>query len=202
MRKRYGKIANFYSEKLATTENCMADTAGVYFSGIGFYDRIKNAIGEDIRERDEADYPFMLSTYKTVIHTQSRTIANPWLTQIEGTNGVLINDEDATSVGIKNGDAVKVTARGDLSVTGDAIITKGIMKGVVSISHNFGHTEYGAEDWTEESTTRKGIKSRKAGISANKIMRLDESLNDTVCLQDLIGGSSCFYDTFVKVEKA
>ncbi|MHA2054005.1 MAG: molybdopterin-dependent oxidoreductase, partial [Candidatus Hodarchaeales archaeon] len=62
MRKRYGKMVNFYIESLATEENCMASSAGVYFSGIGFYDRIKNAIGDDIRARDETEYPYMVST--------------------------------------------------------------------------------------------------------------------------------------------
>jgi anaerobic selenocysteine-containing dehydrogenase len=205
MRKRYGKMVNFYIERLATEENCMASSAGVYFSGIGFYDRIKNAVGDDIRTLDETEYPYMVSTYKTVLHTQSRTIANPWLTQLEGTNGVLINDEDAAALGIRNNEKIKVTSRNG-SVTGNAVVTKGIMKGVVSISHNFGHTDYGADDWEENddgsTTRRKGISKRNAGISANRIMRLDESLNDTVCLQDLIGGSACFYDTYVKIEKA
>lgn len=201
VRKKWGKQVYFYIEDLATSENCMAEDAGVYFSGLGFYDRIKNARGLDIRTTDlAADYDFQVITYKTVLHTQSRSIACDWLTELEGTNGILINEEDAADLGVISGDTIKLTSRnGELE--GAAVVTKGIMKKVVGVSHCFGHTEYGASDWKEDGITRSGITKRSAGISINPILRLDESLNDTVCLQDLIGGSASYYDTYVKVEK-
>ncbi len=209
---KWGKLINFYIEALATSTNPMT---GDNFEGLGFYDTIKRVDGEEIKGLDSTKYPFMLSTYKSVLHTQSRTVASEWIMQIEGENGVLINDIDAAELNIKDGDMLKITSNtteyfpDDAVLIGPAVVTKGIMKGVVSVSHSLGHFQYGSEGWEEAGKKIKGIKSRKGGSRINHILRLDDSQSmldadgkPTVSLQDLIGGSACYYDTYVKIEKA
>ncbi len=227
MRKKYNKLATFYNDTLATTPDVIKSSGSnvVYFSGVGIYERIKNAKGEEIREIDANDskgtgkkYPFQLITFKSVVHTQSRTIACPWLINVTNDDEmgkILINEEDAKELGIKTGDKVRIYSRSSEDPTvrqnygdvipeyleGEAVVTKGIMKGVIGVSHNFGHFQYGASDWEEDGKIIKGDKNLKKGIQSNFIMRLDESLNHTVCLQDLIGGSASFYDTYIRIEK-
>jgi hypothetical protein len=42
---------------------------------------------------------------------------------------------------------------------------------------------------------------RAVGIAANPLMQLDPFMGD-VCMQDKVGGSSSFYDSRIKIEKA
>ena len=53
---------------------------------------------------------------------------------------------------------------------------------------------------TVDGSTIKGDARRGKGIHANVAMRVDPVLKNTG-LQDLVGGSICFYDTKVKLIK-
>ncbi|WP_285718888.1 hypothetical protein, partial [Pelosinus sp. IPA-1] len=73
--------------------------------------------------------------------------------------------------------------------------------GVVGFSLGSGHFANGSKDVTIDGATIKGDSRRSKGIHANVTMRVDPILKNTG-LQDLVGGSICFYDTKVKLIRA
>lgn len=196
MGKKLGALCTVYSEKVATTKDSMT---GKNFDGLPLYEPVMNAKGQVVKDDD---YPFVVNTYKQAIHTQSRTIHNPWLTEILPENSIEMNDEDGAKLGLKNGDKVKVTGPSNKEgIIGQVLLRPGLRPGVVSASVGYGHWHYGAADTVIDGKTVPGDKRRGTGVNINYAMRLDDSIGN-VCLQDKIGGSCSFYDSRVKVEKA
>jgi anaerobic selenocysteine-containing dehydrogenase len=152
------------------------------------------------------DHPFKLITYKTVHHGQARTNVNPWLMLIIPENYVEISASDAAAMRVETGDRVKVTSASNKEgIVGKARVTQGLKPGVVAISHHYGHWESHArpieiEEIDGTTTIIEGDPSRGAGIQPTQIMRTDKQYPN-VSLQDPIGGSCSFYDTWVKVKK-
>jgi anaerobic selenocysteine-containing dehydrogenase len=186
---------NLYIEKLGSLKDSMT---GDYFPGVGKFVPIADAKGNSI---DDPGYPLHLITYKVAIHTMSRTIANPSLQQIWPENKVELYTKDAEALGIKDGDKVLVTSKtNDKGEVGTAKIREGIRPGVVAISHNYGHWQYGASSFDVDGEIVNGENRRSAGITANPIMRIDTSIGG-VSVGDKAGGSSSFFDTKVRVKK-
>jgi len=83
---------------------------------------------------------------------------------------------------------------------GKVKITQGLKPGVVAISHHYGHWESHAHPHIIDGERTGHDPSRGAGIQPTQIMRTDKEYSN-VSLQDPIGGSCSFYDTWVKVKK-
>jgi anaerobic selenocysteine-containing dehydrogenase len=195
---KLGKMLAIYNEKLGTTIDSMT---GARLSGTAKYIIVADAKGNAIRDLDSI-YPFYLITYKTAIHTQSRTMANPYLVELWPENWIVINPSDASILEITDGDSIRVTsATNTTGIVGKAKLREGIRPGVVGVSHNFGHWEYGAKSNRIDTEETGSDLTRGAGVQSNLVMRLDDSIGRTMCLTDTIGGSACFYDTRVKIEK-
>ena len=79
-------------------------------------------------------------------------------------------------------------------------VIEGIRPGVTAFSLGHGHWAYGAKDILVDGKIIKADKRRAAGINANAAMRIDPYLKNT-CLEDLVGASVAFYDTYVKLVK-
>jgi tetrathionate reductase subunit A len=147
------------------------------------------------------DHPFKLITYKTVHHGQARTNVNPWLMLIIPENYVEISASDAATMRVQTGDQVKVTSdSNNEGIVGKAKVTQGLKPGVVAISHHYGHWESHARPHIIDNETTGYDPSRGAGIQPTQIMRTDDKYPN-VSLQEPVGGSCSFYDTWVKVQK-
>jgi anaerobic selenocysteine-containing dehydrogenase len=195
---KLGKILAIYNETLGTTIDSMT---GQRLSGTAQYLEVADAKGNAIKDLDPS-YPFILITYKTAIHTQSRTMANPLLAELWPENWIVINPVDASTLGISDGDSIKITsATNTIGVGGKAKLREGIRPGVVGVSHNFGHWEYGAKSHSIGTQNTGSDLTRGVGVQSNPVMRLDDSIGKTMCLTDKVGGSACFSDTRVKIEK-
>ncbi len=95
-------------------------------------------------------------------------------------------------------------------IVGFAKVSNGVRIGVVNIPHSYGHWQYGSKTWKAGDESLPGDDFPEGewdnekygrGILSNLVMRVDDSIG-SVGLQDLIGGSASFSDTWVKVEKA
>ncbi|MDB4897607.1 MAG: hypothetical protein JWN15_3869, partial [Firmicutes bacterium] len=99
---------------------------------------------------------FVLTSFKWNVHTQSRTMNQPWLAEIVHDNPVWINAATAAELGIADGDRVAISALPRPLLDGDgarakapvtlearAYLTEGIHPQVVAISASFGHSQYG-----------------------------------------------------------
>ncbi|MBI2431745.1 MAG: molybdopterin oxidoreductase, partial [Candidatus Hydrogenedentes bacterium] len=187
----------FFSEALALAQDSMD---GAFFDGLPKFEAPADLLGNPIETQDSA-YPLQLVTYKYAWHTQMHTIRYPWLVSVLPENFVEMNSVDAAARGIASGDLVRVSsASSPEGVIGPALAVETVRPGVVAISHHFGHWQMSSRPHEIDGENSAFDPSRAAGISPNGIMRKDTVIGN-VTLQDKIGGSASFYDTFVQVSK-
>lgn len=190
------KIVHLYIEAFATSKDTMT---GEYFDGLPNYEAPKHSDDTEISEG--SSYPYQLITYKSVRHGQARTNVNPWLMMLQPENFVELNATDAASLGVVTGDQVRVTSPSNTTgIVGKANVTEGLRPGVVAVSHHFGHWQNGSVPHMVDGIESGYDASRGKGIQPNLVMRLDSALGD-VSLQDKIGASCSFYDTWVNISR-
>ncbi len=202
----YAALLNLYQEKTASTVH---SGTGKNFSGIATFMPILDFHGKELTAQRQG-FDLILITHRSIVHTKSRTIANPWLNPLLPENGMLLNPADARRLGLRPGQNVRVVSatnpagEWDLGaghrkpMIGKVILTQTMRPGVTSFVLGFGHWATGAGDLMVNGHLIKGEKSRAAGIHANAAMWVDPALKNT-CLLDPVGGSVSFYDTWVKL---
>jgi len=192
---KYGNIIRIFADPVARTKDSVT---GKYYSGIAHYRAQAHSDGTPV---SDSGYPYRLITFKTVHHGQGRTNINPWLMLMIPENWVEISARDAASLGVVTGDLVNLISPSNPSgIKGKAKVTEGLMPGVVAISHHYGHWEQHSHPIQIGGVTTKYDPSRGAGVQPTQIMRTDKKYPN-VSLQDPIGGSCSFYDTWIKVAK-
>ncbi len=149
----------------------------------------------------KADDELILTTYKTAVHTHSRTTHCKWLSEIKHDNPAWINSKTAAERGIKDGDAIKVTnGTGEIATT--AYVTEGIIPGIIAISHSLGRQQSGVYGSGKASPTPGGgaadpdAKNKwwdKHGVHPNVLM---------ANWSDPISGTMRWMDNVVRVAKA
>jgi len=203
----FGNLFSIYVENVAKTKNSMT---GARFSGLPIFEPVRDAMGKEVKDDG---YDLQLISWKEVFATQSRTVGNYW-TQggaLLPENRVLLNKQDADRLGLRDGDAVKLTSKTNPEgvwevdgqkrpMVGKVKIVQGIRPGVVGVSFHYGHWAYGASDVVVDNVTVKADPRRGRGLNPNAAMRADGTIK-SVCLTDPIGGSASFYDTKVKLVK-
>jgi anaerobic selenocysteine-containing dehydrogenase len=196
---QYGNIIRTFIDPVARTKDSVT---GEYYSGVPQYKPITHSDGTTLVSDDYDDgYPLKLITYKTVHHGQARTNVNPWLMLMLPENFVEISAGDAAALGIETGDRVKIrSASNGEGIVGKARVTQGLKPGVVAVSHHYGHWESHARPIKVDGSVMPHDPSRGAGIQSNVIMRTDKQYPN-VGLQEPVGGSCSFFDTWVKVGK-
>ena len=208
LKNKYGKQINMYIEKLAKAKNSIT---GKGFATVATYLEISDAQGNPIADEKEG-FGLNLITYREMAQCKSRTISNYWLLSLLPENFVLLNSEDARNLGLKNGDMVKVVSKtnpdgvwdlkeaGKMPMVGRLKVMEGLRPGVTAFSLGHGHWAYGSRDIFIDKQRIASDQRRAKGIHANAVMRIDPYLKN-VCLQDLVGASVAFYDTYVKLVK-
>lgn len=207
VKTKFGKMFHFFVEPVSKARNPFT---GERYDGLPHYEMPKNGLGEVAFDEE---FPLHLITFKEITGGQSRTISSYWLSSILPENPVLMNRRDAEKRGIDDGDLVRVTSKSNpdgvwnlgngqtRSVTGHAKVVEGMRPGVIAASWHYGHWAYGATDIVVDGAVVPGDPRRGTGICTNAVIRVDDATGD-VCLSDPIGGSTSFYDTRVRVEKA
>jgi anaerobic selenocysteine-containing dehydrogenase len=193
----YSGVVHFYIEPIANYVDSI--TGKMEHDPLPVYEPIKDVSGNIV---EEPAYPFKLITFKRILHGQARTHQLPWLMGIEPENFIELNSSDARVLGVETGDPVRVSSVSNpTGIVGKAKVVEGLRPGVVAISHHYGHWQNGSNAWYENGSPVDYDPSRGRGVAPNQVMRLDPVLGN-VPLQDKIGASCAFYDTWVKVEKA
>jgi len=83
-----------------------------------------------------------LTTYKVPVQIHSRSTHCKWLTEMFHDNPAWINSQTAASLGIKDGDMVKLTSKiGEITIK--AYVNEMIVPGSIAISFHLGRTESG-----------------------------------------------------------
>jgi len=202
----YGKLLNLYQEK---TAGVIHSGTGEHHAGHAKYLPIRDYEGKEPWALRQG-FDLAMITHRVVMHTKSRTIADPWLSPLMPENGILVSPADAQRLGLQAGQRVKVVSatnrQGDFAIgagkrkamVGKVVVTQTVRPGVVSFALGFGHWATGAGDLTINGQLIKGEPRRAAGIHANAAMWVDPKLKNT-CMLDPVGGSVSFYDTHVRL---
>lgn len=210
LKNKYGILANLYQEKTAKTKNTM--TGKTFIPHAAYVPGPTDCTGKLLNDEKEG-YPFTLITYKPIHHTKSRTGGNYWLLALEEENSVYMSVKDGKELGLQTGDKVRLLSptnpegvwklgpKGDKPLVAKVKLIEGLRPGTVAFHLSFGHFAYGSQDVVVDGKVIKGDIRRSKGVNFNPVMREDPVLKN-VGLQDLTGGSICFYDTRVKVVKA
>jgi len=84
----------------------------------------------------------VLTTYKVAVHIHSRSSHRKWLSEMYHDNPGWINSKTASSLGIKDGDRIKVKSSiGEIVTT--ANVNEKIVPGVIAIAMHLGREESG-----------------------------------------------------------
>jgi len=200
-----------WNEKLGTSINSLT---GEKFYGTIKHNPSTNYFGSLIEEIDK-NFPFTIITYKSALHTQSRTIAYRQSLVYEPDFSLKINPSDANKLGIKDGDRVKINSNSNYEGVITTIkVTDLIRPGTVAYSHHFGHWQHGVSslfivDGEKVFMGNKNIinndriitdNKRSVGITPNLLTRLDEQLFN-LPLVDPLGGIPDYSSTKINIEK-
>ncbi len=192
---QYNGMVSLYSDKVAKTINSQT---GEKFMGYPVWQPSTTTQGTLVSELDEA-FPLTILTKKTALQSHSRLSSADAIREITPTNYAEVNMQTGKEAGLETGDWVWVE-----SVEGrrkaQVKLREGIAQNVVSFTIGFGHSGYGANDYHVNGKVIKGSKQRKSGFNLNPILRTDPDIW-AMPLMDLVGGSSCFYDTKAKIYK-
>jgi anaerobic selenocysteine-containing dehydrogenase len=203
----YGRLLCLYQEK---TAGVIHSGTGELLPGLAVYIPQRDFAGNELGALAEG-HDLHLITHRTITQTKSRTIGNYWLTPILPENGILMNPVDATRLGLRDQQQVRVVSSTnpegiwDLKngrtrdIVGKVKLTQTMRPGVVSFVLGFGHWATGAEDIIVDGEIVPGDPRRASGVHANAAMWTDPSLRNTTCLLDPVGGSVSFYDTKVRI---
>ncbi|MEO2067906.1 MAG: 4Fe-4S dicluster domain-containing protein, partial [Desulfurobacteriaceae bacterium] len=132
-----------WNEKLATSKNSLT---GERFWGTIRYQSSTDYFGRNIEDLDR-DYPFAIITYKSALHTQSRTICYESALEFDKDFYLKINPVDAEKLGLKEGDKVRIYSPSfEKGLITKVKITNLVREGVVAYSHHFGHWQHGSGD--------------------------------------------------------
>ncbi len=210
VKNKYGTLIDLYQEKTARTKNSMTGKA---FPGVAAYvPAPADALGRPLEDA-KSGYDLRMITYREIMQTKSRTVANYWLLALLPENSLLMSRQDAAARGLVDGARVRVTSASnpegvwDLKngrtrpIEGRIKVVEGLRPGVVAFCLGFGHWAYGASDVVIDGHRVEGDGRRGKGIHANAALRVDPVVGNT-CLSDLTGGSAVFYDTQVKLARA
>ncbi|HYF92409.1 MAG TPA: molybdopterin-dependent oxidoreductase [Symbiobacteriaceae bacterium] len=205
----YGKQINLYQEKTYGVKDSMT---GKHLPGLpSFIPPYQDALGNSLMG-EEKEFPLTMITFRSILHTKSRTSGNYWVRPIDPEGGLLLSTTDARNLSLVSGDKVKVVSAsnpdgvwdfgpgGKKEIIATVKVVEGMKPGVTGYPLGYGHWAYGAREVVVDGKAVKADVSRGMGVHGNAAMRVDPILKN-VSLQDLSGGSVVFYDTRVKLVK-
>mgnify|MGYP000947955182 CR=1 FL=1 len=182
----FDKPLNVWNEAVGTARNAMT---GKRFSGAPVWMESAFADGAPVAARyPEKDWPLLLVSQKSVLQN-SYSIAARRLRGLHPDNPVGVNVVDAERLGIKSGDAIRITTPTG-SVSGVAIVRHGVKQGVVAVEHGFGHRELGARPHRIGDRMQPSDRSIDAGVSINDIGLADPTRKSAAVFVDPIAGTS------------
>ena len=194
-KNRYGDLISVFSEKVAHSKNALT---GEEYSGIPVWEEPNMGLTGNTFE--DTGYEYTMNTYKRAWHVQSRSASNEWLLELQPEGFIYLNSSDASSLGVRTGDVVKVTSPNRQSTEGKVRVINGLRRKSVVIDFHFGREWFGSKAYSVDGEDSAYDPKIGVGPNANLIQRGDPDFPD-ICLTDPISGQACFYITKVKVEK-
>ncbi len=86
----------------------------------------------------DVEYPFIFGNFRLFVHEHCSTFNNVQLMKLQGTNSLVMNDEDAAELGLSSGDQVRVSSPwGQTEIPVEP--TPDMRRGVLGAAGGFGH---------------------------------------------------------------
>lgn len=142
----------------------------------------------------------MLLTSQKSVLVNSYTIGVDRLRGIHVDNPVALHVEDAKALGVKNGERIRITTPGG-SVIGTALVRHGVMRGVVSVEHGYGHKELGARAHVIGGVSQPLRPELAAGINLNDLGLPDPSAGGQGIWLDPVAGSAVRQGLPARIER-
>lgn len=198
MATKFPRPLQLYNETVAASRNALT---GRRFKGVPQWTEPAFADGTTVRtHHTEKEWPILLTSQKSVL-INSYTIGVDRLRGIHVDNPVAMHVEDAKQLGVRNGDKVRITTPGG-SVVGTALVRHGVMKGVVSIEHGYGHRELGARAHIIGGKRQPVRPELAAGINLNDLGLPDPAVKGVASIWlDPVAGSAVRQGLPARVER-
>lgn len=196
--RRYPRALQLYNDTVGTSRNALT---GERYSGAPAYYPPRLTDGTPLTAvADPAQYPLLAFSYKSNV-LSSLAAASAQIREIRYTNYVDINAATAATLGLQNGDLVRVRSPYG-EVAGTCRLRQGLHPQAVGLEHGFGRFGEGAATVTIGAKTMPLSKTRAAGVWINKLGMFDPSRPGHQPLADFACGSNARQAVPVTVEKA
>ncbi|MDR3563398.1 MAG: molybdopterin-dependent oxidoreductase [Negativicutes bacterium] len=191
LKYKFPRMLNIYNEKLGNTRNSQT---GEYFEGTAVWVEPVMANGKPLEEKfSAADWPFTVVSQKSRFRTGSMLANVPVLMDMQKENKIQINAQDASALGLSDGERVKVITP-TAEVIGKVKVRNGIARGTIGVTYSFGHWQYGAQHYSVDGKEVAGQHERGGGFAFNPLGMHDPSVtggaNKMFPLADLVAGAS------------
>ncbi|KTE90924.1 dehydrogenase [Desulfitobacterium hafniense] len=169
---------NLYGEKMALAKNSFT---GQYFrSGTLVYNPETLADGTSLDQLfPEAEWPFKAAAYKPKFRSVSM-LENSILRELNQTNKVEINPEDAAQLGLVSGDKVRLVSATGGEAEGILQVRQGIARGSVGIAYGYGHWEYGVKKHTLGEKELSALPGAGQGVFHSGISLIDPKVKNGI----------------------
>jgi tetrathionate reductase subunit A len=195
----YTGCFNVYAEMIATARNSIT---GEFFPGIIEWNPERFADGRLLSKvYPKEQWPFKGVSYKAKLRSNSMSVNSSILLSMSPTNYIEINPEDATRLGFKNGDRVKIISASGGEAVGTLQVRQGIAKGVVAVAFGYGHWEYGARAHNVAGKDLGGDSRRAQGVLLSGISLIDPTFKDIYGFSDMPSGAPARNGGAFRLEK-
>jgi len=189
---------SLYSEKLATSRNSITGEKFDYGTPAWNPQRFFNGeLVSDVFSKEE--WPFKAANFKPKFRSASMLSNSSSLKDINLSNNVEINTEDAKALGINTGDKVKVIPATGGEFEGTALVREGIAKGTIGIAYGYGHWEYGTKSFEIEGQGEQSEEER--GQGSHLISLTDPSIEGIFGFSEVSTGGPARNGGAYRVEK-
>lgn len=195
----YTGCFNVYIEKMGTAKNSYT---GKPFSGTLVYNEEAFADGTLLKEKyPEKEWHFKGVSYKAKFRSASM-LANTLLRDLNKTNSIEINPEDAVALNLKNGDQVKLISATGGEAVGKLLVRQGVARGTVAVAFGYGHWEYGSRTHQVGDKKTGGDSSIASGVLLSGISLVDPTVNGVFGFSEMSTGGPSRNGGAFRIEKA
>lgn len=198
---KYGYMGcfNVYIETMATAKHSYT---GKPFSGTLVYNEEAFADGTLLTEKyPEKEWPFKGVSYKAKFRSVSM-LSNTLLRDLNMTNSIEINPEDASALKLKNGDQVKLISATGGEAVGKLLVRPGVARGTVAVAYGYGHWEYGSRAHQVGDKKTGGNTSIASGVLLSGISLVDPTVKGVFGFSEMSTGGTSRNGGAFRIEKA
>ena len=190
---------NIYNESVANARNSIT---GEFHEGSPLWRPELFHDGTSLDQKyPTAEWPFKVVNAKGKFRSATMLSNIPILHDLQKANAVLMNREDATKLGIKDGDNVKITAATGGEVIGRVAVSQSVAQGTLGYYAGYGHWESGAREYRVDGKKMGGDSARGAGILLARISLMDPSVEGVYGYADPVSGAPSRQGGRYKVER-